>query len=474
MSGTPDRSEAYGRRIGHLRPVAVLHLTAHLLVATGAAALSALRLAGRLVTIIGIVAIRATPALPTMLTLRVVRGRDAATRYRYRWAVDLIQALGPTFVKFAQIGSTRRDAMPAALCDELSVLHDAVIPMSSRARARALRRAFGGRLEEEFAEVEERPLASGSIACVYRATLLDGRRVALKVRRPNIERRMAADLALVRGLVRVGERLPKMRGMPMADLVEYISIAVLGQLDFDREARNLERLRAALAPVPDVRVPQLIPGRSTPECLVLEYLPRLHRDTPELLVPEVRARLASTVLAAAHRMLFVEGFVHCDLHPGNVYLTPEGEVVVLDAGYSVQLPEKVRDLIAEFFAGMAAGDGRRCGELVLASAVRVDPDTDVDGFIGAVADLVARAAGPDNDFDMPVFGQAMFDLQRDHGLYAASDFAFPLMSLMVLEGTVRGFWPDVDFQQVGVGHHNGGQRTLSAVYRGSSVQTAVT
>lgn len=430
MSGTYDRAAAYGQ----FQPVGALHLAA------------------RLVGIVGIVALRAVPALPTALTLHVVRGHEAAARYRYRWVVSLIQALGPTFVKFAQIGSTRRDAMPAALCDELSMLHDAVIPMSSRARTRALRRAFGNRLEEDFAEVEERPLASGSIACVYRATLRDGRRVVLKVKRPSIHRKMAADLALVTGLIRVGERLPRMRGMPMADLVEFISIAVLGQLDFDREARNLDRLRESLAAVPDVRVPAVIPGRSTADCLVLEYIPRLDRETPRLLVPEIRARLAATVLAAAHRMLFIEGFVHCDLHPGNVYLTPEGDVVILDAGYSVQLPETVRDLIAEFFARMTAGDGRRCGEIVLASAVRVDPDTDVEGFISGVADLVARTAGPGNDFDMPVFGEAMFDLQRDAGLYTASDFAFPLMSLMVLEGTVRGFWPSVDFQQVGADH----------------------
>jgi ubiquinone biosynthesis protein len=471
MSGTREREEAADRRTGALRPAAVLHFTTGLLMAFGAASFSALRLGVRLMAILGIVVSRSVPALPTVVVLRLVRGRDAATRYRYHWAAGLIQALGPTCIKFAQVGSTRRDAMPAALCDELSVLHDAVAPMSSRSRARALHRAFGGRLEEVFAEVEQRPLASGSIACVYRATLRDGRQVALKVKRPNIERRMAADLALLTGLVRLAERLPKMRGMPMAELVEFISIAVLGQLNFAQEARNLERLRAVLASVPDVRVPRLVPGCSTAYCLVLEYLPRLHRDTPELLVPEVRARLAATVLAAAHRMLFVDGFVHCDLHPGNVYLTPEGEVVVLDAGYSFQLPGGVRELIAEFFASMAAGDGRRCGEIVLASAVRVDPDTDVDGFVAAVAALVARAAGPDNDFDMPVFGEAMFDLQRDHGLYAASAFAFPLMSLMVLEGTVRGFWPDIDFQQVGVGHPSTAQHMPDTVYAGVTVQT---
>ena len=413
-------------------------------------AVPAWRLVTRLVNVIVISLLHLLPTMLIGLAVRVRRGRAAAARYRYRRLARLIQALGPTFVKFAQIASTRRDAMPAELCTALSVLHDAVAPMSSKDRTRALRRAIGDR-REEFAHVAEQPLASGSIACVYQSRLRDGRVVALKLKRPGIERSMAADLALLRLGVRLGERLPKLRGMPMAELTGYISAAVLGQLDLLKEADSLAQLRATLASLPDVRVPALVDQLSNPYCLVLEYVPELHRDTPRTLAPEIRSRLAATVLAAAHQLLFVEGLVHCDLHPGNVYLTPDAQVVILDAGYTVRLPDDVRALIGEFFARMVAGDGRRCGEIVLASAVRVNRETDTEGFIAGVAALVERAAGSDNQFDMPTFGEAMFDLQRDHGLYAASDFAFPLMSLLVLEGTVRGFDPDLDFQQVGVG-----------------------
>ncbi|MQA97753.1 MAG: phosphotransferase [Streptosporangiales bacterium] len=284
-----------------------------------------------------------------------------------------------------------------------------------------------------------------------RARLRDGREIALKVKRPGIDGRMAADLALLRAVVKACERMPKLRGMPLSDLIGYLSIAVLGQLDFDREAANIVRLRETLAPVPGVRVPELIPELCRPGCLAFEYIAGLDRRTPESLPDATRARLAATVLAAAHTMMFVDGFVHCDLHPGNVYLTPEEDVVILDAGYSVQLSGKVRRLIGEFFERMAAGDGRRCGEIVLESAANVSPRTDTQAFVDAVAAHVEANAGPGVAFDMPKFGEGMFDLQRDHGLYAASDFAFPLMSLLVLEGTVQGFAPAVDFQQVGAG-----------------------
>ena len=363
---------------------------------------------------------------------------------RYRVLVRTLQVLGPTFVKFAQTSSARRDAMPAALADEMGTLHDAVTPMSGREKRRALRAAD----IPELAEVSEDPVASGSIACVYRGVLSDGRIVAVKLKRPGIEARMRADLALMRAFARLFERMPKMRGLPMADLVGYIGNAVLGQLDFAREAENIARLRQCLRDVPQIRVPAVYPELSAEGCLLFEYLPQLDTATPRALPADVRTALADRTLQAANQMMFVDGFVHCDLHPGNVYLTRDQRVVILDAGYCVQLPDRVRDLIAEFFSCLADGDGRRCGEILLESAV--DPSrADREKFISETAVIVDECAGPDAEFDMKVFGDKVFALQQRHGIYAASDFAFPLMSLNVLDGTVRGLADGIDFQRVG-------------------------
>lgn len=408
------------------------------------------RLFARSVVIAAVGLAFAVGTLVASLALLLTMGRARAQQARYAGLVRGLQALGPTFVKFGQIFSTRRDTMPAQLADEMGKLHDAVRPMSRRRAEAALAAALADQPALEPATVDLTAVASGSIACVYRAQLRDGRVVALKLKRPGIDKRMRADLALLQAITRLAQRTPKMRGMPMADLVGYISRAILGQLDFAREARNIELLRRSLASMPDVLVPALHAEVSSRNCLVFEFIPDLSAQTPEQLPAQTRSRLASAALAAAHKLFFVDGFVHCDLHPGNLYLTPGGRVVILDAGYCVQLPPKVRDLIAEFFAKMAVGDGHRCGEIVLESAVNVGPDIDTAAFIDGMIELVAGEAGPDNEFDMSVFGNAVFELEQKHGIYAASDFAFPLMSLLVLEGTVRGLWPDVDFQQVGV------------------------
>jgi ubiquinone biosynthesis protein len=253
--------------------------------------------------------------------------------------------------------------------------------------------------------------------------------------------------------------------MPMADLVGYISAAILGQLDFGREARNIARLRSCLSSVPQIRVPAVYPELSTPNCLIFEYLPQLDTATPATLPADVRASLADRVLQAANRMLFVDGFVHCDLHPGNVYLTGDQRVVILDAGYCVQLPDRVRELMAEFFACLLDGDGRRCGEIVLESAVNPER-ADAQKFIAGMVAIVQEHAGA--EFDMKTFGDAVFKLQQAHRIYAASDFAFPLMSLNVLDGTVHGFSESVEFQKVGAP----GQRASAPAVMSSEPQTS--
>jgi ubiquinone biosynthesis protein len=398
-----------------------------------AAVIAAILFGGTVVTLFG------------MLGGLLTGGPKRARRLGYRGMVGILQTLGPTFVKFGQTSSTRKDTMSDGLAEALGRLHDSVRPMSRRRRDRALREAN----IPELAEVSEQPVASGSIAGVYRGVLSDGREVAVKLKRPGIERRMRADLALAQSMMRGMERMPNMRGMPMADLVGYVSRAILGQLDFAREAGNIAHLRTCLREVGQIRVPAVYPELSSPNCLLFEYLPQLDARTPATLPADVRKALADRVLQAANQMMFKDGFVHCDLHPGNVYLTTDQRVVILDAGYCVRLPDRVRDLIGEFFECLAFGEGRRCGEIVISSAVNPDK-VDTDAFIAGMVEIVGEHAGPGHEFDMKVFGDKVFKLQQKHGIYAASDFAFPLMSLNVLDGTVRGFSESVDFQQVGV------------------------
>jgi ubiquinone biosynthesis protein len=435
------------RVVRHLSPTADAERDDHL--AANGISVRRHELLLRLAATVGILCSELLRTGPPALVIWTTRGPAAARRRGYRGLVRALQTLGPTFVKFGQISAVRTDALPLELCEEMSRLHDAVVPMRPKEAELALRAARDRRSELHGASVDLEPVGSGSIACVYRAVLPGGDVVALKLKRPGLDHRMHCDLALLRVAVRAAQRLPKLRGMPIADLVSYVSEAIVGQLNFDRELQNTGYIRDALASMPDVRVPAAREELCTPNCLVFDYLPGLDTDTAGQLPDERRAEMGALVLAAVHRLFFVHGLVHCDLHPGNLYITRQHQLVILDGGYCVRLPDKVRHLIGEFFARLAVGDGRRCGEIVLESAVNLDRTTDREGFLSDFAALVAQLAGPGHDFDFSTFGDAVYELQQRYGIYAASDFAFPLMSLLVVDGTVRRVWPEIDFQAIG-------------------------
>ncbi|SES41705.1 ABC1 kinase family protein [Actinokineospora terrae] len=378
----------------------------------------------------------------------LLRGRERGLPHLYRQIGLLSMALGPAFVKAGQVLGTRRDILPPALCSELEVLQDAVPPLDRARSEEVLRGIYGPRLPELFPTIDYEPIAGGSVACVYRATDHEGREVALKVLRPEIRPVLEADLRIMRRGARLAARLPVLRGVPVTDVVDAMCAAVLAQLDFPREADNLTRLRRDLSAVPRVWVPTVYPELCGPACVAMEFIPDLDVRTAHRCPPALRRRFAQSALAAIYHMLFVDGFVHCDLHPGNLYFTRGGDVVVLDAGFSVQLTERLRVLFAEFFLNMAVGRGDRCAEIVVASSTGRRPDADLPGFLTRMAELVVRVHGLSaREFSLIGFATEMFDLQRRHGVHAAPELIFPLLSLLVIEGTIRELDPDADFQE---------------------------
>lgn len=403
------------------------------------------RLVARAVRIVWLVVATMAPAMVGGVLLAATSGWAAGRRHVHRRTVSLLVRLGPTFIKAGQVLGTRRDVLPPELCDELSVLQDDVPAMSAAESAAALHEAFPG--AEPFAELDPTPVASGSVACVYRARLRSGREVALKLRRPGIHALMDTDLTLMRYGARLVARLPSMSGVPVTQIVDQMADAVLNQLDFAREARALQELRTNLSAVPRIWVPRVEPEHCRPSCIVMEFVPGLDTDTAAGCAPAVRKRFGVAALGAIYQMLFVDGFVHCDLHPGNLYFTRSFHVVVLDAGFSVGLEDRIRRLFAEFFMNMAIGRGRRAAEIVVESAAGLGQDADVAGFVERMAELVERSHGQSaREFSLVAFATEMFDLQRGHGVHAAPEIIFPLLALLVIEGTIRDLDPDVDFQ----------------------------
>ncbi|MFF0767407.1 ABC1 kinase family protein [Nonomuraea wenchangensis] len=403
-----------------------------------------LRVCVRMVQLIALSALAAPSLLAAALAGRRSRHRLAAGVAR------LLERFGGAFIKAGQLLATRADLVGVPLAEALGRLHDEVRPMTE-AQARATVAAsfaasFSGAPAFIVAAVSAPPVASGSIACVYQARMGE-RDLAVKVRRPGIAAAFAADIAIVTSMARALSRLPWLRRVPMAEIAEQLGASLMGQLDFAKELRHLGRLRDDLADVAGVVVPSAVEELSAGGVITMEFVDGLDRRTAGELTDGARQACVVRLVGAVYRLLFVTGFIHVDLHQGNVYFRRDGSVVVLDAGFMFQLGETARERFTQFFSGMIRGDGEFCANILLSTVRRMEPDADLESFRKEAAALVERSAGAvAGDFELAAFAVELFDLQRRNRLFAAPEFVFPLLSLLSLEGAVRRWYPSMDFQ----------------------------
>jgi ubiquinone biosynthesis protein len=250
---------------------------------------------------------------------------------RFRQALD---DLGPTFVKFGQLLSTRSDIIPEDILFELQKLQDTVASIPLEVARAVVERELGMPTDRLFAEFDPVPLGSASIGQVYEARLHDGKRVAVKVQRPEAQRRVEADLALMRDFAalldaRFGDRI----FIDVKELVAEFEGVIRRELDYQAEAQNARRFAINFTGT-QVKIPRIYTELSTRRVLTMEFVEgtRFHDLRPLLLPPAERRRVATLGAEAIFKMAFEYGFFHGDPHPGNLILTPQGELALLDFG----------------------------------------------------------------------------------------------------------------------------------------------
>ena len=264
-----------------------------------------------------------------------------------------IEELGPTFVKFGQIMSTRTELLPPELIEELKKLQDHAKPLPF-ADVRAVIQQSCPNINDWFSEIDEAPLASASIGQVHGATLKDGTRVALKIQRPGIPDVIETDLAILGSMAdRIDAVFPEVRVFNPIGMVQDFAHQIRKELDFLRDARNADRMARNFRDVPGIRFPKIYWEYSSPRMLVMEFIDGVRIDNPEAirsfgLAPhEIGVRGFHAYL----KMIFEDGFFHGDPHPGNLFVTKEGDVVFLDFGIvGVLRPEKRQIFINLLFA----------------------------------------------------------------------------------------------------------------------------
>jgi ubiquinone biosynthesis protein len=288
-----------------------------------------------------------------------------------------LQELGPIFVKFGQILSTRRDLVPADVADELSLLQDRVAPFDGETARSIVERALGRSIHDAFAHFDTQPLASASIAQVHAATLppvgdAPPREVVVKVLRPEIERQIAADIALLKNIAALVERThPAADKIRPKEIVAEIENTLDAELDLQREGANASVLRRFWKDSPDLSVPEVIWSHTAGRVLTLERVRGIPSDDIAALDAAGidRKALAAKGVRVFYTQVFRDNFFHADAHAGNIWVDVDParksspRFIALDFGIMGQLSSEDQYYLAENFMAIFNRDYRRIAEL---------------------------------------------------------------------------------------------------------------
>jgi ubiquinone biosynthesis protein len=375
------------------------------------------------------------------------RDLSAPRAVRLRLALE---ALGPIFVKFGQVLSTRRDLMPPDVADELAKLQDQVPPFPSDQAVALLEAEYGRPVADVFPDFEREPVASASVAQVHFATLPDGREVAVKILRPGIAPVIAHDLALLDALAGLLERVwSDGKRLKPREVVAEFAKHLHDELDLMREAANCSQLRRNFTPSPLLQVPEVHWDWCRNSVMVME---RMH-GTPISQIDRLRAegvdlkRLSRAGVEIFFTQVFRDGFFHADMHPGNILVAPDGRYVALDFGIMGTLNEVDKNYLAINFLAFFRRDYHRVAAAHIESGW-APPETRVDELEAAVRAVCEPI------FDRPLkeisFGKVLlrlFQTSRRFNVEIQPQLVLLQKTLLNIEGLGRQLDPDLDLWQ---------------------------
>ena len=358
-----------------------------------------------------------------------------------------LENLGPIFVKFGQMLSTRRDLLPPDIADELARLQDRVPPFAPELALREIERAYGRPAAAVFAAFEAQPVASASIAQVHFARLPDGREVAVKILRPDMHAVIEHDLALMDAAAWLLEKIwaDGKRLKPRAVVAEFAKY-LRDELDLMREAANCSQLRRNFAGSALLIVPEVFWDWCTPTVMVME---RMH-GTPISRIEALRAqgidlkKLSVAGVEIFFTQVFRDGFFHADMHPGNIFVAADGRYIALDFGIVGTLTDTDKNYLAQNFLAFFRRDYKRVAEAHIESGW-APADTRVDEFEAAIRAVCEPI------FDRPLkdisFGKVLlrlFQTSRRFNVEVQPQLVMLQKTLLNIEGLGRQLDPELD------------------------------
>jgi len=357
---------------------------------------------------------------------------------------QVLEELGPTFVKLGQILSTRPDLVPPAYIDEFSKLQDSVPPFSSEEAANQIRMELGVEVEEVFIHFDPNPIASASLAQVHKATLQNGVCVAVKIQRPDIKPLIESDIDLLYLLARFVEKsIPELKLYSPRRIVREFERAIIRELDFTIEAANAERFRRNFGLNSDLYFPKVYEELSGKKALTMEFIEGVKITDAPLYGYDPKL-IARRGLRAVVEMVFRDGFFHADPHPGNIFVMEGSRLAYLDLGLVGRVSEEVRDTMLLLILSIIREDFEEVVRIFYKIGIKED-DVDMSEFRADVIDICEKHFGkPLKYMELGAFIRDILEGAFRHRIRIPLEYALMCKALITMEGVGKKLDPDIN------------------------------
>ena len=349
---------------------------------------------------------------------------------------DDLEAMGPTYVKLGQVLSGRPDLLPEVYLKALARLQDKVKPFSFTEVEQIVTSELGVRISKAFSRFDPEPIAAASLGQVHSAALRDGRLVVVKVQRPNIRKQIAEDFEVLEEIAEFFDAHTELgRRHRFLKILEEFRITIQQELNYEREAQNLIALGANLKEFELIQVPQPIPDYSTRSVLTMDYVQgrKITSVGPLGRLEMNGAPLAEELFKAYLKQVLVDGLFHADPHPGNVFLTDDGHIALLDLGMVGHTAPNMQENLLKLLLAISEGNSDEAADIVIRASQTTEEFNQIE-FRRRIGQVIA--ARQDQGLQQTNVGKSLLEVSKnaaDNGLFVPSELTMLGKTLMQLD-----------------------------------------
>ncbi len=360
---------------------------------------------------------------------------------------DDLEAMGPTFVKVGQVLSSRPDLMPEAYLKALSRLQDDVKPFPYAEVERIVQEELQVRISKAFSRFDPEPIAAASLGQVHAAALRDGTEVVVKVQRPGVEKQVADDFEVIGSIAQFLDAHTEVgRRHRFAAMVEELRLSILRELNYEREAQNLESVGRNLESFDRIRIPQPVRDYCTRHVLTMEHVSgtKITSLSPVVRLELDGAGLAEQLFEAYHKQVLVDGLFHADPHPGNIFITDDGCIALLDLGMVGHTTPAMQANLLKILIAVSQGKGEDAARVVV-DISETEEGYDADAFEKTVNKVVVEEH--DRSLEEIDVGRTLLKLTSaaaDHGIFVPSELTLLAKTLLQLDEAGKLLDPEFD------------------------------